>query len=249
MYVSENNRPELKDINNYVVIMCATKWKFLGENLNIHEDLLNIIDKDNPNNCENCCTKMLSLWLDLNPNASWGILLDAVDKAKNMINKVPDVVEKLDTAADKLPDTVEKLDIAADKLPNTIEKLDDTVEKLDTTADKLPDTVEKLDHAADKLPDTVEKLDTAADKLPDAVEKLDSVADKLPEVFERLGSATSQLCESINKLPKVTGKMQDINVDSSASNMAANSYKNTFSNYVCICAKIALKPYGIPMPI
>ena len=169
-----NSRPELKDINNYVVIKCATEWKQLGENLNIDEDLLNIIDKDNPNNCENCCSKMLSSWLDLDPNASWSILLDAVDKAINTINKVPATDEKLDTAADKLPDTVEKLDTVADKLP-------DTVEKLDTAADKLPDTVEKLDTAADKLPNTVEKLDSAADKLLDTVEKLDTAANKLPK--------------------------------------------------------------------
>ena len=146
-----NNRPELKDVNNYVVIKCATKWKQLGENLNIDEDLLNIIDKDNPNNCENCCSKVLSLWLDLNPNASWGILLDAVDKAKNTINKVPDTIEKLNTAADKLPDTVEKLDTAADKLP-------DTVEKLDTAADKLCNAVEKLDTATNRLPKETGKM-------------------------------------------------------------------------------------------
>ena len=176
-----NNRPELKDINSYVVTKCATKWKHVGENLNIDEDLLNIIEEDNPNNCENCCSEVLSLWLDLNPNASWNILLDAVDKTRNTVKKVPD-------------------------------------------------TAEKLDSAANKLPDTIEKLDSAANKLPDTVEKLDTAADKLPEVVERLGSATSQLCKSIDKLPKVTGKMQDINVDSSAGNMVANSYKNTFCN-------------------
>ena len=165
MYVLGYNRPELKEINNYVVIKCATKWKQLGENLNIDEDLLNIIDKDNPNSCKNCCSRMLSLWLDLNPNASWSILLDAVDKAINTINKVPATDEKLDTAADKLPDTVEKLDTAADKLP-------DTVEKLDRAADKLPDTVEKLDATTDKLLDTVEILGTAANKVHKEAGKL-----------------------------------------------------------------------------
>jgi len=210
-----NEKPQFKDLENYVVIKYATIWKQLGINLNINEDLLNLIEKDNPSSCENCCSKMLSNWLDLTPEASWGMLLDAVDKlqekpyttANHTANKLPDTVEKLDTAADKLPDTVEKLDTAADKLPDTVEKLDtaadklfDTVEQLDTAADKLPDTVEKLDTVADKLPDIVEELDTAADKLPDTVEKLDKAADKLPKVV-------NQLWEVVDKLPKTVGKM------------------------------------------
>ena len=189
-----NSRPELKNIENYVVIKCATMWKQLGKNLDIDDDLLNIIEKDNPDSCENCCSKMLSEWLDLNPNASWRILLDAVNKAQST-TRIP---KKLETAADKLPDTVEKLDTAADKLP-------DAVEKLDTAADKLPDAVEKLGNAADKLPDTVEKLDTAADKLPDAVEKLGNAADILPK-------AVGQLCETIHKLPEVVHKIHSVEV-------------------------------------
>ena len=106
-----------------MVIKCASIWKQLGENLNIDEDLLNIIDKDNPNNCENCCSEVLSLWLDLNSNATWSILLDAVDKTKNTINKVPDMVEKLDATADKLPDTVERLETAVSKGPKKAGKM------------------------------------------------------------------------------------------------------------------------------
>ena len=180
-------RPEMKDINNYVVIRCAANWKQLGENLNINEDLLNIIEKDNLNSCENCCSKMLGDWLDLNVNASWEILLDAVSKTLSVSNRVP---EKLDTVADKFP---EKMNIAADKLT-------DTVEKLDTVADKLPDAIEKLDTAADKLTDTVEKLDTTADKLPDTIEKLDTAADKLPDTVEKLGDAADKLPKAVDQL-------------------------------------------------
>ena len=214
MYLG-SERPEMKDINNYVVIKCAVNWKQLGENLNLNKDLLNIIEKDNPNCCEDCCSKMLGDWLDSNVNASWKILLDAVSETTSMSNRVP---EGLDTAAvkfpviieksaDKLPDTVEKLDTAADKLP-------DTVEKLDIAADKLPDTVEKLDTAADKLPDTVEKLDTAADKLPDTVEKLDTAADKLPRTVEKLGDAADKLPKAVDQLfetiPSVVGKIYNV---------------------------------------
>ena len=166
-----DQRSQLKDLYNHVVVKYAKNWKELGKNLNIDEDLLNITEKDYPHNFENCCSKILSDWLELNPQATWQILLDAVNKLQDKLNtaadKLPDTGKKLDTATDQLPDKDEKLSNAADKLP-------DTVEKLDIAADKL---VEKLDTAADKLPDTVEKSDTAADKLPDTVEKLDIAAD------------------------------------------------------------------------
>jgi len=96
------------------MVKYAANWKALGKNLNIDKDLLNIIEKDHPYNCENCCSKMLSDWLDLTPGVSWGILHDAVDKLQDKLNTAAD---KLDCASNKLPDTVEKLDTAADRLP------------------------------------------------------------------------------------------------------------------------------------
>ena len=99
-HILGNERPQLKDIDNYIVIKCAANWKQLGKNLNINEDLLNIIEKNYPD-CEDCCSKMLSDWLDSTPQASWETLLDAVDEMKNTSYKVPDTVEKLETVADK----------------------------------------------------------------------------------------------------------------------------------------------------
>jgi len=81
-----------------VVVKYAANWKELGKNLNIDEDLLNIIEKDYPHDCENCCSKMLSDWLDLTPEASWQILLDAVDKLQDKLNTV---VDKLHITEDK----------------------------------------------------------------------------------------------------------------------------------------------------
>ena len=121
-----NKRPELKDIEDHVVIKYATIWKQLGKYLDIDNDLLNIIEKDNPRDCVNCCSKMLHEWLDTNPNASWGILLEAANKAQNVSNMMS---EKLDTAADKLPDTVEKLDKAADRLCKVVDRQCSLVEK------------------------------------------------------------------------------------------------------------------------
>jgi len=96
-----NKKPQFKDLENYVVIKYASIWKQLGKNLNINEYLLNIIEKDNPHSCENCCSKMLSDWLDLTPEASWGMLFDAVEKLQDKLN-----------TTDKLPKTVGKMHIA-----------------------------------------------------------------------------------------------------------------------------------------
>lgn len=221
-----------------MVIQCAANWKELGRHLYIREDLLNIIEKDNLHSCENCCSKMLCDWLESTPNASWEVLLDAVDK---MHSKSTDTVEKLSTedmfeklgsVTNDLSAKVEKIDMAAGKLDTTadkmnieVDRLPGIVEKLYTGASRLPNTVEKLDSAADKIPDMVErldttayKLDTAANALPDAVEKLGNAVDKLP-------GAVAQLV--VDQLPKVVGKVQiieDIDLDDSAGNICTHTY-------------------------
>ena len=140
---------------------CAPYWKQLGNYLDVDEDLLNIIEKDNPDKCEDGCIRMLNEWLDLNPSASWAMLFDAIDKVQNTSNSY----------------SAENFETGADKLPNTIKKLDSATGKLDTVADKLPDTVQKIDITANKLPDVVEKLSNAADQLHD-IGKLPTVAGK-----------------------------------------------------------------------
>lgn len=97
-------------------IKFAPYWKQLGRNLNITEDLLSVIETDCPHSFESCCSKMLSEWLDSTPNASWGMLYDAVDKTQNMLSRLPDTADKLYAAAEKLPGTVDKLESAAEQL-------------------------------------------------------------------------------------------------------------------------------------
>ena len=140
---------------------CATFWKQLGKCLDIDEDLLNIIEKDNPDKCEDGCSRMLSEWLDLNSSATWAMLFDGIDKVQDIVNSFS--VENFETGTDKLPNTVQKLDIAADKINIVANQLPDTVQKLDSAANKLPDVVEKLSSAAGQLHNT-DKLPTVAGK-------------------------------------------------------------------------------------
>ena len=148
-----------------MVIKHATNWKQLGRNLEIDSSLLNIIEKDYPNNCENCCSKMLSEWLDLTPEASWQMLFNAMDKIKDELSEEPDVAEKLNTVMDDLRDAIEKVNTVADNLP-------DVVDKLSTAADALPDTVEKLDSVVNKLPKAMDQISEAVSKLSKSVDKV-----------------------------------------------------------------------------
>ena len=140
-YFLGDQRPQLKDIDNFVVIKCAPNWKQLGRSLDLDDTLLNIIEMDYPYDCERCCSKMLSEWLDVTPNASWKILNNAMEKIQNEPNKLPDAVEKLDTVVNKLSSTVKEFDVAANKLPDTVKKLNSAVDKLPETGDQLCETV------------------------------------------------------------------------------------------------------------
>jgi len=72
----------MKDVEDYVVIKLATQWRELGNQLNIDENSLDILQKDYPNDCKKCCSKMLDDWLQQNTqgNTTWEILLNAIDK-------------------------------------------------------------------------------------------------------------------------------------------------------------------------
>ena len=72
----------MKDIENHVVVRWAPQWRQLGRQLNIEEHQMNIIEHDHPNNCEECCSKMLSDWLEQNTynDTTWEVLIRAIDK-------------------------------------------------------------------------------------------------------------------------------------------------------------------------
>ena len=134
-----------------MVIKYAANWKQLGRNLEIDNDLLDIIETDFPNDCESCCSKMLSDWLKLTPNASWEMLYAATDNMQREIKAVPDAFKKLSTAVDYLPVALDKLGSAADTLP-------DTAEKLGNAASILPNTINQPCEAVNKLSEPVGKI-------------------------------------------------------------------------------------------
>jgi len=70
----EDDTPNMKDLNRYVVRKYAAEWKDIGTELDIDIDMLNIIEKDNPWQSEICFQKTLEKWLKGSTNATWRTL-------------------------------------------------------------------------------------------------------------------------------------------------------------------------------
>lgn len=85
-----DDRPEAIDTNRYVIPHCAAEWRELGEAIGISPSQLNIINVDHPNSCEERCKVVLRKWVEQDPSATWGKLVDAVN---TIHHKVPSVEE------------------------------------------------------------------------------------------------------------------------------------------------------------
>ena len=70
----------MKDIDNHVVIRWASHWKEIATQLNIEEHLIRNIDYDLPNNCVDCCRRMLGDWLEQEKHPTWEKLINAIDQ-------------------------------------------------------------------------------------------------------------------------------------------------------------------------
>ena len=81
----------MKDIEDHVVTPVATQWRQLGSQLNIDQNSLDILQHNYPNDCEECCSRMLDDWLDQNTheNTTREILIDAIHRLPTgMFNQV-----------------------------------------------------------------------------------------------------------------------------------------------------------------
>ena len=74
-------RPELSELFENVIPRFASYWKAIGAFLKIPPEDLRVIDKDVPGNCKECFYRMLDIWLETTPSASWSQLTEAVESA------------------------------------------------------------------------------------------------------------------------------------------------------------------------
>ena len=73
-------QPQIKDLNDHVVLQAAVKWKDLGVQLLLpqHQGILDIIEKDHSNDNVTCCKCVLKKWLDTTTDATWNQLISAL---------------------------------------------------------------------------------------------------------------------------------------------------------------------------
>ena len=71
--------PTSKHLAHYVIPYCATQWKVLGDILGIPSHKIDSIEKNYHYVVEDCCRELLHFWLQSNTEASWQVLLSALN--------------------------------------------------------------------------------------------------------------------------------------------------------------------------
>ena len=69
----------LRDLYEHITPNYAADWKVIGTLLNLVTGELNIIEHTNPTNLKWCCNKMLEMWLEVDPHATWKKMFAAID--------------------------------------------------------------------------------------------------------------------------------------------------------------------------
>ena len=70
-------RPQLKDLVEHVILLCAPEWQIIGILLDIPFGELRIIEADNKG-VKKCVMEVLNKWLDSDHAASWEKILTAI---------------------------------------------------------------------------------------------------------------------------------------------------------------------------
>jgi len=84
----------MKHLNRYVTKKYAADWKDIGIELGLELDVLDIIERDNPQRSVACFQKTLDKWLKLTPTVTWKTLEVALTNVRRQqlgLNPVDDV--------------------------------------------------------------------------------------------------------------------------------------------------------------
>ena len=82
-----DDRPDMRDLNRYIVEQQAAQWERLGLELGLEDYHIANISKDNehnPSRSVTCRREMLQKWLREIPSPSWSKLDDAIKKIKSL---------------------------------------------------------------------------------------------------------------------------------------------------------------------
>ena len=81
-----SSTPTLKDISELVLAQVAARWQFVATYLRVEPCIIDVVLKNNPNDCEGACQDMLNRWLSKEHHTgkeerTWSTLLTALGKA------------------------------------------------------------------------------------------------------------------------------------------------------------------------
>ena len=74
-----NVTPSLRSLYQYITPHFATKWKAIGMQLGLPNEVFVEIEAEYSTNSKWCCNQMLEKWLDVDTTASWDKLLMAIE--------------------------------------------------------------------------------------------------------------------------------------------------------------------------
>ena len=92
IFVVLGAKPQLKDLYRFITPSYATNWKEIGIQLEIENESLHIIEKDNFYKTKDCCNVMWQKWLEKDTDATWDKvikILTTVSAASNLEVTVP----------------------------------------------------------------------------------------------------------------------------------------------------------------
>jgi len=74
-----NTTPSLKDLYEDITPQYAAKWKVIGTLLGLSSGKLSNIEAGWPTNVEKCCNDMLEAWKEIDTEASWKKMCEAIE--------------------------------------------------------------------------------------------------------------------------------------------------------------------------
>ena len=77
--LTENRRPDIKDLCRYVLPLYAAHWKEIGIFLGIQPGQLDVIKSNNPVDANGCCIDLFGKWLQGTDNVTWEKMFEVID--------------------------------------------------------------------------------------------------------------------------------------------------------------------------
>ena len=91
-----NSKPQIKEISRLVIPGATIHWNAIGTELLSNDDVAKLvtITKDHPSDNTRCCKEMFKFWLNVDTQATWMKLLEALKSPAVCLNVLVDTIQK-----------------------------------------------------------------------------------------------------------------------------------------------------------